>query len=138
MSCNRVTSTGILWALTSVLCALLCCTGYYLPYWIKGTTLNTTVYLGVFRRCNYLVKGSDGLTYVQQGCARYTTFNDIPSTAWRACTVLIGLACGLLLLVCLTAVAACCARDVISRASAKVAGILQFFAGNMLTCLCRS
>lgn len=131
MTC-KLTSVGVLWALLSVLSALLSCAAYYLPYWIKGIMFKSTVYFGVFRRCNYLVKGKDGMTYVQQGCGRYTTFNDIPSTAWRACTVLIGIACGLLLLVCLTVVISCCAKDIITRTTAKVAGFIQFLAGKRL------
>lgn len=128
-----LTPTGTLWAFGSVLCALLSCTGYYLPYWIQGEIYNTTVHLGIFRRCNYLTKLDDGTTLLEQACGRYTDFVDIPSDAWKACTVLIGAGCSLLLLVALTSVFACCIRDVVTNGSARIGGLLQFLAGEALS-----
>ena len=129
MSQGNLTSVGFLWILLSGLSATLACAGYYLPYWVQGTVYNTTVHIGVFSRCNYLVKGADGLTRIEAACGKYATFHDIPSEAWRACTVMIGVGCGLLLLVALTAVFCCCMKDIATQSSARVAGGLQFLSG---------
>lgn len=126
---ESLTPTGKLWSLCSVLSALLSCTGYYLPYWIQGEVYNTTVHLGIFRRCNYLTKLDDGTTKLEQACGRYTNFADIPSEAWKVCTVMMGAGCALLLLVALTTVFSCCLQDVVTNGSARFGGTLQFLAG---------
>lgn len=126
---SNLTTTGFFWVLLSVLSALLASTGFFLPYWIQGNIYNTTVYLGVFRRCNFLIKRKDGLSVLERACGRYASFHDIPSEAWKASTVMIGLGCGLLLLVALTAISSCCLKDIVTKTSARVGGALQFLAG---------
>lgn len=126
---QNLTKTGFFWVLLSVLSALAASTGYFLPYWIQGTIYNTTVYLGVFRRCNFLKKGSDGLSVLEQACGRYASFEDIPSEAWKASTVMIGIGCGFLLVVAFTAIFSCCCQDIVTRTSARIGGALQFLAG---------
>jgi len=134
--CHNLTTTGLFWVLLSIISALLACTGYFLPYWVQGKIYNSTVYLGVFRRCNFLIKGEDGLSYLKKACGRYASFQDIPSEAWRASTVMIGIGCGLLLLVALTAVFSCCCKDIVTKTSARVGGAFQFLAGFFLAISC--
>lgn len=127
--CHNLTTTGLFWVLLSIISALLACTGYFLPYWVQGKIYNSTVYLGVFRRCNFLIKGEDGLSFLEKACGRYASFQDIPSEAWKACTVMIGIGCGFLLLVALTAMLSCCLKDIVTKTSARVGGAFQFLAG---------
>ena len=117
------------WVFLSIVSALLACTGFFLPYWIQGKIYNSTVYLGVFRRCNFLIKGDDGLSFLEKACGRYASFQHIPSEAWKACTVMIGIGCGFLLLVAFTAMFSCCFKDIVTRTSARVGGAFQFLAG---------
>ena len=126
---HNLTTTGFCWVMLSFLSALLASTGYFLPYWIEGRIYNTTVYLGVFRRCNFLIKGKDGLSFIEQACGRYASFQDIPSEAWKASTVMMGIGCGFLLLVALTAILSCCLKDIVTKTSARVGGAFQFLAG---------
>lgn len=126
---HNLTTTGFCWVMLSFLSALLASTGYFLPYWIEGRIYNTTVYLGVFRRCNFLIKGKDGLSFIEQACGRYASFQDIPSEAWKASTVMMGIGCGFLLLVALTAILSCCLKDIVTKTSARVGGGFQFLAG---------
>ena len=114
-----------------MLSALSSCTSYFTPYWIVGRTLNSTVYLGIFRRCNYLAKDPEGTEYIKLECGRYTTFADIPSKQWRVCTVTLGLACAFLLFVALIMVVACCVKDVVTNCSARIGGLMQLSSGNV-------
>lgn len=132
MADNHLTTTGTFWVFLSVSSALLACSGFFLPYWVQGKIYNSTVYLGVFRRCNFLIKGEDGVSFMEQACGRYASFQDIPSEAWKACTVMSGIGCGFLLLVALTAAVACCCKDVVTRSSARIGGAFQFLAGEYL------
>ena len=126
---HNLTTTGMFWVLLSIVSALLACTGFFLPYWIQGKIYNSTVYLGVFRRCNFLIKGENGLSFLEKACGRYASFQHIPSEAWKACTVMIGIGCVFLLLVAFTAVFSCCFKDIVTRTSARVGGAFQFLAG---------
>lgn len=126
---HNLTTTGFLWVLLSVLSALSTSGGFFLPHWVEGKIYNTTVYLGVFRRCNFLVKRDDGLSVLERACGRYASFQDIPSEAWKASTVMMGIGCGILLLVALTAIFSCCLRDIVTKTSARVGGGFQFLAG---------
>lgn len=127
---KMLTATGQFWVFLSTASALLCSTGFFLPYWIQGNIYNLTVHLGVFRRCNFLVKRENGLSVFKEACGRYASFQDIPSEAWKACTVMIGIGCGFLLLVAFTGMFSCCFKDIASRSSTRVGGTVQFLAGN--------
>ena len=128
---NNLTLTGFFWVIFSVLSALAASTGFFLPYWIQGQIYNTTVYLGVFRRCNFLEKQANGLSVLVRACGRYASFQDIPSEAWKASTVMIGIGCGFLLVVAFTAIFSCCCKDILTRTSARVGGALQVMAGEL-------
>lgn len=56
-------------------------------------------------------------------------FWDIPSPWWQASTVLVGVGSALSLLVAITATAACCITYVVHTGTARIAGTLQFIAG---------
>lgn len=131
-----LTATGQFWVFLSTASALLSSTGFFLPYWIQGNVYNLTVHLGVFRRCNFLVKRENGLSVFKEACGRYASFQDIPSEAWKACTVMIGIGCGLLLLVAFTGMFSCCFKDIASRSSTRVGGTVQFLAGFLLAVSC--
>jgi hypothetical protein len=114
----------------SFIVAILCSTGFYLPYWLEGEIMNVTVHLGVFRRCNYLARKSFTTTYyVREECGRYKRFNDIPSTAWQGSTIMLGIACGILVLISLISLLAICVQDIITKHTARVCGCFQTLAG---------
>ncbi|RZF43493.1 hypothetical protein LSTR_LSTR005229 [Laodelphax striatellus] len=131
---SSLSSIGVLWASLSLVAALLCCSGFYLPFWIQGRLLGKVdAYFSSFRRCNYPKVTAQGVVEIVQQCGRYSRFWDIPSPWWQASTVLAGLGSALSLLVALTAVAACCVSYVIHTATAKMAGTLQLLAA-VLVC----
>ena len=123
---------GALWTLLSVITTGFTCVGFYMPYWIKGTvqfTNGTETYIGLFRRCNYPALTPGGRMEIVRECGRYTTFGDIPSPWWQAATIVVGIGCGLLVLVTFVALSACCLRGVVTKTTAKMGGVLQFIAG---------
>ncbi|XP_059820012.1 LHFPL tetraspan subfamily member 6 protein isoform X1 [Hypanus sabinus] len=125
---SSLTCAGVLWAVLSLLCAAASCTGFFMPYWLLGSQLDKPVSFGVFRRCTYPVRQDDhpqSVVMVEQ-CGRYATFLGIPSLAWKICSVVTGVGCGLLLLVALTAIMGCCVSELISRTVGRVAGGIQF------------
>uniref|UniRef100_A0ABM0MCG2 Lipoma HMGIC fusion partner homolog n=1 Tax=Saccoglossus kowalevskii TaxID=10224 RepID=A0ABM0MCG2_SACKO len=111
-----LTKWGIVWTLVSLIGTTLSCAGYYLPYWLNGSYQNHTGVPGNIQ------------TLMVLECGRYTTFSDIPTLSWKACTIIIGIGCGLAILVSLTALLSCCVRDLITRKAGRVAGGLQFLA----------
>ena len=114
----------------SFIVAIVCSTGFYLPYWLKGEIMNVTVHLGVFRRCNYLAqKPFTAIYYVREECGRYKHFDDIPSTAWQGSIILLGIACGILALISLISVLAICFQDIITKHTARICGFFQALAG---------
>ncbi|XP_046396297.1 LHFPL tetraspan subfamily member 6 protein-like [Ischnura elegans] len=127
---TSLTGIGVCWACLSMAAALLCCSGFYLPFWIQGRLLGAVdAYFGSFRRCNYpRVSPSSGLIEIVEECGRYSRFRDIPSVWWQVCTILVGTGSALSLLVALTAAAACCITYVIHTGSARLAGALQLIA----------
>lgn len=126
---TTLTGVGILWAFLSLAAALLCFTGFYLPFWIQGRLLGQVdAYFSSFRRCNYPRVTPEGVVEVVLQCGHYSTWADIPSGYWQATTLLVGLAGVLSLLVAATATAACCVTHVLHAASARVAGALQLTA----------
>ncbi|XP_008201156.1 LHFPL tetraspan subfamily member 6 protein isoform X1 [Tribolium castaneum] len=126
---TSLTGVGILWATLSLAAALLCCSGFYLPFWIQGRLLGKVdAYFSSFRRCNYPRVSPQGVVEIVQECGRYSKFWDIPSPWWQASTVLVGTGSALSLLIAVTATAACCITYVVHSGTARVAGSLQLTA----------
>uniref|UniRef100_H3AC28 LHFPL tetraspan subfamily member 6 n=1 Tax=Latimeria chalumnae TaxID=7897 RepID=H3AC28_LATCH len=124
---SSLTCTGVIWALLSFLCAAASCVGFFMPYWLLGSQLDKPVAFGTFRRCSYPKRDETSqLTVMVEHCGRYASFQGIPSLEWKICTVVTGLGCGLLLLVALTALMACCISELISRTLGRMAGGVQF------------
>ncbi|XP_026479541.1 LHFPL tetraspan subfamily member 6 protein-like [Ctenocephalides felis] len=71
---TSLTPVGVVWACLSFCAAMLCCTGFYLPFWIQGRLLGKVdAYFSSFRRCNYpRVSASGGIEIVQE-CGRYSS-----------------------------------------------------------------
>lgn len=131
---SSLTGAGMLWACLSLAAALLACTGFYIPFWIKGRLLDRVdAYFGFFRRCNYPHVNAAGEVRIVEECGRYSRFSDIPSPWWQATTVLCGVGAALSLMVAVTAVAACCINYVVHKGSARLAGTAQLIAA-LLTC----
>jgi hypothetical protein len=83
MGC-RLTAGGVIWTFLSLSAAILNCSGYYCPYWLKGSYHNAIdVSFGSFRRCNYPRLTNDGKIEIVIECGRYQTFGDIPSLSWQ-------------------------------------------------------
>ncbi|XP_068909283.1 LHFPL tetraspan subfamily member 6 protein-like isoform X1 [Tenebrio molitor] len=126
---TSLTGVGILWATLSLAAALLCCSGFYLPFWIQGRLLGKVdAYFSSFRRCNYPRVSPQGVVEIVEECGRYSKFWDIPSPWWQASTVLVGTGSALSLLIAVTATAACCITYVVHSGTARVAGSLQLTA----------
>jgi len=127
---SSLTCAGVIWTLLSLLCAAASCVGFFMPYWLLGAQMDKPVSFGTFRRCSYPVRDEEKqITVMLEQCGRYASFQGIPSVAWRICTVVTGVGCGLLLLVALTALMGCCISDLISRTIGRVAGGIQFVGG---------
>lgn len=123
---TSLTAVGFLWATLSLAAALLCCSGFYLPFWIQGRLLGKVdAYFSSFRRCNYPRVSPQGVVEIVEECGRYSRFWDIPSPWWQASTVLVGTGSALSLLIAVTAAAACCITYVVHAGTARIAGVLQ-------------
>ncbi|CAD7671403.1 unnamed protein product [Nyctereutes procyonoides] len=136
---SSLTCTGVIWALLSFLCAATSCVGFFMPYWLWGSQLGKAVSFGTFRRCSYPVHDeSRQMMVMVEECGRYASFQGIPSAEWRICTIVTGLGCGLLLLVALTALMACCVSELISRTVGRVAGGIQFLGEILIIGTCNA
>ena len=130
---GSLNNCGVFWAFTSLIAAFGASVGFYLPYWLQGTLRGTTVYFGVFRRCNYphVASGNSDAVIVNE-CGRYATFGDIPTLSWQIATLLIGVGCGLALLVSFIAILSVCINDIMSPTVARSVGTVQFCAGKFV------
>ncbi|XP_060585130.1 LHFPL tetraspan subfamily member 6 protein-like [Ruditapes philippinarum] len=138
---SGLSGIGMFWAFLSFISSVLICIGYFLPYWISGqmyfqfsgkSEQTIPVHFGIFRRCNYPAISKDGELTMILECGKYTTFSDIPSTSWKIATLVIGFACGICLLVSLTAMCGLCVNGVIVPTVARSAGILQICSGLLM------
>ncbi|XP_064615439.1 LHFPL tetraspan subfamily member 6 protein-like [Liolophura sinensis] len=132
---SGLSKVGVIWALASFLSATAASVGFYLPFWLQGWMRDehvTPVYFGVFRRCNYPKLMKTGLIKVVEECGRYTTFYDIPSMSWQIAAVLVGVGCGIAILVSFTALLAMCIKDIFSETAVRVAGVVQLLAGLLI------
>ena len=102
-----------------------------MPFWLEGKLQDQPAYMGTFRRCNYLRMTPWHHMELVTECGRYTEFDDIPTLWWQITTVSVGVGCGLAFLVAVVALLSCCLQDVLSVTSVKVAGALQFIAGEL-------
>lgn len=125
---HSLTTVGVAWSMLSFAVAILCSTGFYMPYWLNGEIGNVTVHYGVFRRCY----PSKDINSTQAECGRYKRFNDIPSTEWQVTTLILGAACGVLVLVSFISLLAMCFEDIITKRTARVCGAFQALAGKSL------
>ena len=134
---SGLSGIGMIWAFTSFISSVIICVGYFMPYWISGQMYfpfsgksgqAVPVYFGIFRRCNYPAIKDGDLTMILE-CGKYTHFSDIPSLSWQISTLVIGFACGICLLVSLTAMFGICVKSVIVPTVARTAGILQICSG---------
>uniref|UniRef100_A0A8D8X4D5 Lipoma HMGIC fusion partner homolog n=1 Tax=Cacopsylla melanoneura TaxID=428564 RepID=A0A8D8X4D5_9HEMI len=130
---SSLSCVGVLWAFLSLTAAILCCTGFYVPFWIQGRLMDKVdAYFGSFRRCNYPRVTSGGVVEIVQECGRYSNFKDIPSVWWQVTTILAGAGSAITLIVAVTAISACCVSYVIHPATAKLAGAMQFIAAALV------
>lgn len=152
--CGSLTFWGYVWGILSILVAASTSVGYYFADWLSGDpkfngvsptnytdlsffnqTIDVKFTFSTFRRCNHWVDVgcSNGARYcVEEECGRYSEFsgtNGIPSDAWRAGAILGGIACGLLILVALTAVFAFFIKGIFNKYVAGICGFLQALAG---------
>ncbi|XP_022204919.1 LHFPL tetraspan subfamily member 6 protein [Nilaparvata lugens] len=131
---TSLTSVGLVWAIVSLIASLLCCSGFYLPFWLQGRLLGKVdAYFSSFRRCNYPRVTQQGVVEIVHECGRYSRFRDIPSVWWQASTVLVGAGSALSLLVAVTALAACCISYVVHTATARAAGCIQLLAAFLVS-----
>uniref|UniRef100_A0A1B6KHI8 LHFPL tetraspan subfamily member 6 protein n=1 Tax=Graphocephala atropunctata TaxID=36148 RepID=A0A1B6KHI8_9HEMI len=131
---TTLTGVGFVWAFLSLAAAIMCCSGFYLPFWIQGKLMGKVdAYFSSFRRCNYPRVTSQGSVEIVMECGRYSRFWDIPSPWWQASTVMVGTGSALSLLVAVTAVSACCITYVVHTASARVAGALQLLSAILVS-----
>jgi len=130
---SSLTAVGVVWALLSLVAAVTNCVAFYIPFWIQGRLVERhDAFFGAFRRCNFPRVDETGLVAVVEECGRYNSFWSIPTCWWQVSTVLVGVGCGLSLLVATTAVAACCIAYVLNAGSARLAGSLQLLSVLMI------
>ncbi|KHN85119.1 Lipoma HMGIC fusion partner -like protein [Toxocara canis] len=128
-----LTPIGYGWAILSTVSTVCVVTGFYIPAWLIGTISvegrRVYTYFGSFRRCNYPVYDNELNAYrIEEKCGRYVTFGDIPSIHWQICTISIALGCALALLLTFILVPSCCMKDIVTRTSALVIGLMQVVA----------
>ena len=151
--CGSLTFWGYVWAVLSILVAGSTSVGYYFADWLYGdpklggqnVTMkglpNVTFSYSTFRRCNHWdgapncgpdAMGNDLQRCIVEECGRYKDFSGtdgIPSAAWQTGAILGGIACGLLILVALTALFAFFIKGIFNKYVAGICGLLQGLAG---------
>ncbi|XP_026684215.1 LHFPL tetraspan subfamily member 6 protein-like isoform X2 [Diaphorina citri] len=128
-----LTNVGILWALLSLVAAVLCCSGFYIPFWVQGQNPEgQQIHFNSFRRCGMPVTFVE-TPRVGDRCFRYESFKDIPSGWWQLTTIFVGFGGTVAMIIAITAMSACCISYVVQKSTAKVAGGVQLFAALMIS-----
>ena len=129
-----LTCLGYLWALLSLVAAIGASAGLFIPKWIEGwivvdgETAQTS--FGSFRRCTYpQLDGKESKLMLVRECGRYRTFADIPSLWWQITTVTVAVGAAAAVLVAFVSLPACICKDIISRTSGRLLGVLQVVGG---------
>ncbi|CAH0388025.1 unnamed protein product [Bemisia tabaci] len=131
---GSLSAVGTIWSMFSLTAAVLCCCGFYLPFWIQGRLLERAdAYFSSFRRCNYPRLTARGDIEIVMECGRYSRFEDIPSVWWQVTTIVMCLGCALSVLASVTALSACCFSYVLHSTSAKTTGGIQLLAALLMT-----
>ncbi|KAI5698549.1 hypothetical protein M8J75_008449 [Diaphorina citri] len=77
---SRLTCTGLLWTLLSLLAAVTSCAGFFSSSWLEGVLFDpaelrdVSASMSSFRRCNYPQLNIDGQSYIALSCGRYSRF----------------------------------------------------------------
>uniref|UniRef100_A0A7E4V2T6 Lipoma HMGIC fusion partner-like protein n=1 Tax=Panagrellus redivivus TaxID=6233 RepID=A0A7E4V2T6_PANRE len=136
-----LSAVGYYWVMLSIAASACIIVGFYMPYWIVGGIDiggdKHIVYFGSFRRCNYPVFDSKLSQFkIDERCARYATWDDIPSVYWQIATVTIAIGCVLTAILTLLMIPACCVKHVITKNSAILAGLMQAVAAIFVSAGC--
>lgn len=126
--CSSYTPVAVIWAILSVLAAVICPFGLYFSNWIEyvspdGSSVTST---SSFRICS-----NDSRITVS--CDEYLNFNEIYSPAWQAVTLLFGLGSCLLILVALTALFGFCIKHLFNVCVVVITVISQSLGGNYIS-----
>ena len=95
---SSYTVPAYIWAVLSILAAVLCPFGLYHSNWLERSAgSGTWDSVSSFRVCM-------NRSRLATDCSSYLTFNQIPSMEWQAVTLLMGIGACFLVLVALTAI----------------------------------
>ncbi|OTF77060.1 hypothetical protein BLA29_011602, partial [Euroglyphus maynei] len=116
------------WTALSLISSLLIATGFWLPYWLKGTYQDDNqieITFSPFRRCNYPIIDNDGNINLMFKCIHYEHFDDIPSISWKLTTLLVGLGVLFSILVALILLFACCMPNALTSSNTCLLVVAQ-------------
>lgn len=114
---SSYTAPAYIWAILSILAAILCPFGLYYSNWLETQTPSGGYSsLSSFRLC------LNESSRISTSCTSYLTFGNIYSTEWKAVTLLMGAGACFLLLVALTSIFGFCVRKLFN----KVVVVLTF------------
>ncbi|KAE9553742.1 hypothetical protein FO519_003052 [Halicephalobus sp. NKZ332] len=141
MTNTGLSVVGYYWVILSFISSICVLVGFYMPYWISGyLDLNgkkEEVYFGSFRRCNYPTYDIETKQFrIENLCGRYATFSDIPSVYWQISTVSVALGGILALILTFILIPACCLKNIISKNTAIMVGLLQVVAAVLVAIGC--
>lgn len=117
----------VFWTALSFAASIVLCSGYWLPYWIRGSFHQVIdVSFGAFRRCNYPALDDNGRIQIVPKCGRYVTFDDIPAFSWKLTTILVGIGAASSVLVSFILLFACCMPHSLRSSNGRKLVFLQF------------
>uniref|UniRef100_A0A8D8M6Q2 Lipoma HMGIC fusion partner n=1 Tax=Cacopsylla melanoneura TaxID=428564 RepID=A0A8D8M6Q2_9HEMI len=77
-----LTNVGVLWALLSLVAAVLCCSGFYIPFWVQGRLDKYPAHFSSFRRCGFLkYDARRRILLMDHGCGRYEKYVQVSKTS---------------------------------------------------------
>ena len=125
--CSTYTAPAYIWAILSIISAIMCPFGLYFSNWLEFEESNGTfTSLSSFRKCE------NETQKITISCDDYINFGEIYSTSWQVVTILFGIGACLLILVALTAIFGFCVKHLFNIGVTVITMISQIVGGEYI------
>lgn len=124
--CSSYTLPAYIWALLSLLSAVLCPVGLYFSNWIQREISGSYNSLSSFRLC------INESSQISLSCDSYFTFNEIYTTEWKAVTLLMGTGACCFVFTALLSLFGFCVTKLFNKCITAVVILFQSLGGELL------
>ena len=123
--CSSYTPSAYIWAVLSIISAILCPIGLYFSNWLQKELPSGYTSFSSFRLC------MNQSTQISFSCDSYFTFNEIYTPHWKAVTLLMGAGACCLVFTSLLSLFGFCVTKLFNKCITAVVAIFQSLGGEL-------